>query len=272
MELSQIEFDRNVMVMGASGTGKTHLIGTLCQLLPTLVITSDKNGLETLLNMNASPQNIVLIEDWRRCWDYLQNIEKSLRQCLALAIDDFGSVQTAAKRKIELMPANWKEERIPLLEFTIEARRRLLLGERQMQLRQWGKLWTAIESFLIEILSLPFKVRLLTTLETTVNDPRTGDEVIVPALVGQARTSIPAKFSLVAEAFVSEIDSQRLFCLSSEPHPRVETKDRYAGRVWINPTAKRLLQHMSKDKQEEVESEIERRVGFSFAPKERVQE
>jgi len=118
-----------------------------------------------------------------------------------------------------------------------------------------------MENFLFEVLKLPFKVKVVTVLEDKATNPRDGTEHIYPALQGGLRTSILARFGLVAETFVS-YDSQNkpLYCCHCHSHPRIETKTRYsAGRAWINPTAQKLVNHIKGG--DNVETEMEKKIG-----------
>lgn len=262
MKLQDIQRDKRALIIGAGGTGKTHLIGTLCQLLPTLVVTSDRDGLETLSQMKlAHDPGIILIEDWKQVWPKFKEIIEGATTYQAIALDDFGSMQSAARHKIERMPQGWKEERVPSKELEATIRRELLMGERRLRVQDWGSMWTAMESFLYEVLLLPYAVKLVTVLEQVRSDPRTGEDRIYPNLQGDIRTSISARFSFVAESFLASDGSNLQYCLSSRPHPRVETKDRFVsgGRTWIDPEMAKILAHMAG--KGENESEQEKKIG-----------
>lgn len=253
MKLSEIPRDKRVLIQGGSGTGKTTIIGTLCKLVPTLLITSDKEGLETLATMGIDPE-IIYIEDWKKCWDYFQQIVKASAAVKALAIDDFGATQSAARHKLERMPRGYKEEQDK--QFAATVRKELMMGERHMEIRDWGGMWIALETFLYEVLNLSPQVKLVTVLESADEDPRTGELRLYPNLQGAIRHSLPARFSLVAEAFITEYKDKLYYCLSSKSHPRVATKDRYgAGRTWVNPSMSAVLAYLNHKGEPETETE-----------------
>lgn len=257
MKLSEITREKRILVQGSSGTGKTTIIGTLCKLCPTLLITSDKEGLETLATMGIDPE-VIYMEDWKNCWDYYTQVVKLVAGYKAIAIDDFGATQATARRKIEKMPKGYKEEQDK--KFTTTARMELMRGERRLQLQDWGSMWVAIEAFLYEILALPLAVKLVTVLEAPDKDPRTGDLCLYPNLQGAIRHSLPARFSLVAESFIHEHKGNNYYCLTSKSHPRVATKDRYGqGRTWVDPDMSRILAYLNRQGGEE--SVIERIIG-----------
>jgi len=265
MKLSNINSNKNILVIGASGSGKTHMVGTLCQLLPTTLVTADVAGLDTLSQMDVNP-DVVLINDWRNIWDYYSEIAKLATTNIALAFDDFGAAQSTSRRKIERMPlgrAEEKRQHSNSAEFDSVVRQELMMGERRMQIQQWGELWISVDSFLSEILALPYALKLVTVLEGVATNPRDGKEHIYPQLLGQTRTILPAYFSLVAEAFVTEVDGKPCYCLSSKSHPRIETKDRYGtGRTWANPDMKNIIQHI--ERKDSPESDMERHISLGL--------
>lgn len=263
MKLSDISRDKRILIMGASGVGKTHIIGTLCRIAPTLVVTSDVNGLETLASMGINPE-VVFIQDWKRCWDYYQDIVKAMPGHKAIAVDDFGSIQVTARHKIEAMPKGAREEKIGTREFAAQAQREMLLGERTMELRDWGKMWVALETFMYSILNLPFDIKLFTVIEGVARSPRDGEEHIYPNLQGAIRQDILARFGLVAEAFIISLDAAIHYALTCRSHPRIETKDRYGqGRTWLDPDMLKVLAYINGRGGEE--STEEKRVGVGLS-------
>lgn len=267
MKLSEIEQPKNILIIGSSGTGKTTQIGTLIEILPkTLVVTADVQGLETLTTMGLNPE-IVDIKDWTNIWKYYQQIAVASKDFDCIAIDDFGAAQKTAERKVILEPQTWADgdmvKKKGVTEFKLKAREDLLLGERRMQIQQWGELFTALESFTSEVLKLPFRVKLFTTLEGVAKNPRTQDDHIYPQLSGQVRTTFPARFSLVAETFLSTLGkdtAKSYYCLTCRSHPRIETKSRFGeGRTWINPTMARVLAYINK--RGDPETDDEKKIG-----------
>lgn len=152
MKLSDIVPEKNILVLGMGGTGKTHLGGTMCDILPTCIVTGDTTGLETLITMNnAKPfkfsPHIIYIESWLKSSEYVEEIEKCSDTDLALVLDDFGSIQDKSYNKAARMPRRWEEKQANIKE-SIE--RQLLLGERKLEYDQWGQVTMACETFLKE--------------------------------------------------------------------------------------------------------------------------
>jgi energy-coupling factor transporter ATP-binding protein EcfA2 len=261
MKLDEIQPDMKYLVMGQSGTGKTHLVGTLAELMPTVVVTADKEGLETIKRMKPKPETeIILIELWENIWPYYKQIAELSKTHLAIALDDFGSLQEMSRRRIEKERRTEKEYRMSPAEAEALIRQELMLGDRRMQIQQWGSLWLAMENFLYEVLKLPYKVKLITILEDKAVNPRTGDECIYPALQGGLRTSILARFGLVAETFIAYDKDKPVYCAHCHSHPRIETKTRFgSGRTWVNPSIQKFINHAGG--KDDVETELEKRIG-----------
>ena len=265
MKLSEVKADKRILIQGRGGTGKTTIIGTLCRLLPTLVVTCDANGLDTLKHMDVNPE-VVLMKDWKNCWDDFKLIAEHIKDCRAIALDDFTNVQTTARRKIEMMPRGWDEEKSQgTAQFAAQVKQALMRGERKLQMQDWGGMWVAMETFLYEVLALSFKVKLVTVLEAPDNDPRTGETRLYPQLQGAIRHTLSPRFSLVAESFITDYDGSTYYCLSSRSHPKVETKDRFrhgGGRTWVDPDIAKILAYVNG--KGGAESDIESKIGIGI--------
>ena len=263
MKLSELELRKNILVQGWNGVGKTTFIGTLCELVPTLVITSDVDGLETLASRGIDP-DVIVLDDWVKCWDKFTEIQRLSKNYKAIAIDDFGATQAAARHKIEKTPRGYAEEKTGMSKLIPQITAELMRGERRLQMQDWGGMWIAMETFLYEVLSLSPVIKLVTVLESPEDDPRTGEMKLMPNLQGAIRYSLPARFSLVAEAFIAEHKDKYYYCLSSKSHPRVATKDRYGkGRTWVNPTMQNVLSYINKKGKEETDEEKAIGIGLS---------
>ena len=257
-KLSEIKTDKRILVIGQSGTGKTRLCGTLAEVLPTLIVTADASGLDTLKSMGVDA-NVILIEDWTKVWEYFTEIAKASQDYRAIALDDFGSLQEAGMDKIELSPRTYAEDKMSKRDLELQIRQQLLLGERKLQIQQWGDLSVAMNSFLAEVNNLPFAVKLVTCLEGIAKNPRTGEEHIYPSILGSMRTIMSAKFSLVASAFITNLDGANYYCLSCRSHARTEAKNRYGeGFTLVSPTMAKLLARING---KETESKLEQRIG-----------
>jgi len=263
MKLTDIQNDYRYLILGASGTGKTTLCGTLAEIMPTVIVTADLAGLATLKKMKILPTTeIIFIESWENIWDYYKDVARLSENYLGIAIDDFSAIQETSRHRLERKPRTTQEERMGKTEVKLAIRQELMLGDRRLRLTDWGGLWVAMENFLYEVLKLPYKIKLVTVLEEKAINPRTSEEAIYPALQGSLRTTILARFGFVGETFVTySTERKPLYCLHCCSHPRVESKTRFGeGRTWVNPTIQKLINHIKGG--DNAETELERRIGI----------
>ena len=264
-KLSETRTDKKILIIGAGGTGKTHIIGTLCEVMPTLVVTADENGLETLKTQGVEPAGVIILSNWQDCWADYKEIVGMQGKAQAIALDHLGATQEIIQDKIILTPRKWEENTFNRNRAAAEAtyKREIMLGERRLAQDQWGSMWLGLDAFLNAILSLNFAVKLVTVLESVAENPRDGQEHVYPNLQKAMRLSISAKFGLVANSFIGSQGEDTYFALTCRSHPRIETKSRYGpGRTWENPTALSLLGYMNRKGGEE--SEIEKKLGVGL--------
>lgn len=265
MKLKDIQRDKRLLFLGGSKTGKTRLLGTLCQAVPTLFVTGDRNGLDTLEAMGVDPE-IFLIEDWRNVWDAWLAIKNAAPSFKALAVDDLGSIQRAAKHKIETSGRGAAEERMPPAERLAAIQRQLMQGDRRLIMSQWGELAISMDTFLEALLNLPIPVKAVTVLEELREHPRSGAEYLFPNLDGSIRYDLMAHFSFIGSTFVLSDQAQASYWLTTRPHARIATGERYGTpRTWENPTMLRVLKHINRaEGPEDAETPRERAVGVGI--------
>lgn len=267
VKLNELTTDKRILNIGQSGTGKTRLAGTLAQLIPTVIVTADKNGLDTLRQMDVNPE-IILLENWARVFDYYREIAKLSSQYQAIVFDDLGAIQEAGLDKIEVTPrtANedkqYSKDRRAFQQMVIE---QIMTGERRPQIQQWGDIYNALTEFISQVFKLPYKIQMVSCLEKLQKNPRTREDHLYPAVAGQLAITFPAKFSLVLETFTTEEGGNLYYCASCKSHPRLETKTRYddsGGRTWINPDMGKILAYINK--KGEPETPLEKRIGVGL--------
>lgn len=270
---SELNRDKRILIIGDTGSGKTHILGTFC-LLPDvecLVVTADKEGLDTLHSQGTDP-DVLLIEDYFNIWvDYLE-VVKWLRahqdKTTILLFDDIGAVQEVARQKITEMPQGRQEEILANKNSDEHLRtvaQQMMKGERRFGLPDFGHLKQGMESFVHKLFGLPFTFLVMTVLEAERDDPRTGQKKLYAALEGHLRDWLLPKFSFVGTSFsvYPEKGKDPMYCLSTKSNPRLSTKDRYQemGRTWINPTADKLIAHIGGTGAKETEQENKIGVG-----------
>ena len=264
MKLTDLQRRATIALMGESGSGKTHQLGTLCELLPTVILTSDLDGLDTLVKMQVQPAEIIYVEQWTAAWDYLDELKAALKNgARAVGVDDFGASQEVMRRKAMMMARSRDEERMKVSEREAMLRKEFLLGNRRLQFQGFQELAEGGRDFIWELRQLPTQLLMVTMLQGVRPDPRSGEDRLFPELEGNLRHTILARFSLVVELFRTWDYGVELWCATTRGHPRTSAKDRRgAPRTWTAPTAAKLLLHISgKEEQSDVETEVERRIG-----------
>jgi hypothetical protein len=266
-KLNEIQTDKRFLITGASGSGKTNLIGTIACMLPTVIAYHDANGIkDTLETMPILPETeFIFIEGWHNIWQYYDQIKQASEKYKVIALDDFGAIQEVAKDKIELEPRSKFEDTAQSKDrntFRSTLKEQIMLGERVLQLQQYGSLYVSVNEFLVNILALNYPIKIVTCLERKEKNPRTGEDHLYPAIVGQIGDSLPAKFSMVLETFTAAIDNKAVFCATCKAHPRLETKWRgHDGFTMINPSFEKILARMNG---KESETKQEEKIGFGF--------
>lgn len=261
MKLEAIQRPPNALLIGESGRGKTRFLGSLAQLVPTVLVTADRRGLDTLGHLSDLQLEVELVEDWVDPWALLEKLRGYTKSHKALAIDDFGAQQSVIERKIKMQPFGQVEERMRSDERDKTTRSALLRGQRKLAQPQWGEMATALDSFLFEALALPFGLVVVTVLEDVRRHPRTGEDQVYPALDGKMREELAARFSFVGNLFLADGDGKTHWAMSCRPHPRLPNKTRYGTpRTWIDPDATKLMAHINR-REEIAETPLERQIG-----------
>lgn len=270
MKLSEVERPPRLLIVGAGGTRKTAFIGTLAAMLPTVVVTSDPAGLETIRsNFPEVAENleVELLESWGEAWNVYERLAGYARdkKFKALALDDYGASQALTISKILSSPRGKDEERMRGDDLAKRVMQQRIAGFRKLQGQpQWGELGTASGSFLEFVLALPFGVEVVTVREDIRAHPRDGEASVYPALMGALRDDVDAYFQVVANTFLDrDGDGRTLFVMTTRPHPRMANKNRYAvGRTWVDPTFERVFRNLRHtERKEDEESALERRIG-----------
>ena len=265
MKLSEISRPPAILAISESGKGKTRLVGSFAQLMPTVILTADRTGLDTLEGWSwpAGEPEYILVDDWKDPWTVYDKVAELAKTKKYLAIDDLGKIQKVIERELRGHARGKDEERMraDVREKTI--RQSMLEGGRRLAINQWGELDIALNSFLDEVLKLPFALTVVTVLEETRTHPRTDDIHVYPNLVGGIRDDLNARFSLVLNLFNTELKEKMVWAASCRPHPRLPNKTRYGEpRTWIDPTAPRIMRHvLRKEVTADKETDDEKAVG-----------
>lgn len=265
MRVSDHKRRPNAAIMGESGSGKTTILARFAQLMDSVYVTSDADGMDTFQTLGIDAE-LVLIDNWERVWDGWDAIRVGLKNgARSILLDDFGATQEQIVRKASTTPRTADEYRMNPQQRSETIRAQLLRGDRRLGFQQWGEIGGAGDAFLYEIKHSTAQLIICTVLEEARNNPRTGVEQLYPDLAGGLRYTVLSKFSLVASAFKAfDKDMNVHFCLSSLPHPRVPTKDRVGvPRTWVDPQAGDILLHMA-GKEDQPPTDLEKEIGIGI--------
>lgn len=258
----------HILVMGGPKTGKTQLIGSLCQLVPTVVVTADPIGLDTLRSMHVDPE-VILLDDWGKAYEAYERLEALAKTHRAIALDDLGSSQAKIRTRILHQPQGKDEYKLGRNELGQQIDRQLMLGGRRLQLQGYGAMATGMNTFMEAFLRLPYRIKVITVLEELREHPRSGENHLFPALEGSLRYELPARFSLVSSLWLHQVDGTTYFCGTTRPHPHIPTGTRYgAPRTWINPDMSKLLKSIQgKEEVADQETKVEQAIGTGLLSK-----
>ena len=238
-----------ILVHGDSGTGKTWFAGTMIQAgLKTIYIVFEEDELLTLDKAGIYGYDYRVITRYDQLWRLYLELRKNDKKWEGLILDSLTYLQQNAK-DFELGSETDKD-------FLREA----MLGNRRMYLQNWGNLLEMTRHFIVPVLKLPMH-KIFTCVSEPDEDPKTGKSKIYPALQGSMQQLIDAYFSVVAYSFVYFYGPETHFCLTTQPHECVATKDRTGlCRVQINPKFQNFLDSLNgkPSKASMVESAIQR--------------
>lgn len=238
------------LVYGASGSGKTHLIGTLGDLGRVLVIDVDKGGV-TLLSPKAHFQ---------------QSCKTAAKNITIVSFDKFTDLNEAHKLISKNDPSEWsKVLGIPITEpfdwfvwdtwselqwnMLQELRQKenatspgmfknTLDFRKNIQIQHWGAM-TDLNKLCIESFRDLNKNMVIVMQEVLDKDELTGEVFGGPAIHGKMVREMPAFFNLVIRTKNSTDGSS---VATTKAQGRWPAKTRYGiGSEFKNPTMKEIL-------------------------------
>ena len=220
----------NILNHGDTGAGKTMFCGTMIKAmdrlgLKTLAIVFDEGELLTLDQAGIRGYDYYVITDYeKQLWPLYMSLRKNKPGYGGVFIDGLGDFQQAAK-DYELRgddkPFKFMEE--------------AMKGNKRMFLQNWGNLLEMTRHFLEPFLKLPLH-KIITCISEPDDDPKTGKPKLYPGLQGSLQQLISAHFSVVGFSYVAHWGDQTYWCLTTQPHEAISTKDRTGlCRVQVNP-------------------------------------
>jgi hypothetical protein len=138
-------------------------------------------------------------------------------------------------------------------------------GRMRMAINNWGNLLEMTRHWIDPMLQLPMH-KIITCISEPDDDPKTGKPRIYPGLQGSMQQIIAAHFSVVAYSYIAEWPPEVYWCMTTQPHTSIQTKDRTGMcRVFVNPQFKTFLD--AKDGKRAKPTELEERLKHALIVK-----
>lgn len=231
------------LVYGGSGTGKTHLVGTLGELGRTLVIDIDQ-GIKTI--------------------QYAKDLVKAREQITAVSFDQFKDLDQAYKLvdandpdkwnsffKAEIVKEpfdwiawdTWSEIQWYMLEELrskdLEMKGRGLDFRKNIQIQHWGMM-TDLNKLAVQALRDCSVNQVFTMQEKLDKDELSGQIYGGPAIHGKMVQEMPVFFDVVVHTYT---DISGNFCATTKAKGKWPGKTRLGeGQDFKSPTAKMIFQ------------------------------
>ena len=229
------------LVYGASGTGKTHLMGTVGKLGKTLIIDIDK-GIKTL-KFAADLQTGILDNVTVISFDQFKDLDEAYK-----LIDANDPKLWSQKFGIEVKEPfewviwdTWSEIQWAMMQEVRKKNDRLGKGldfRKNIEIQHWGQL-TDLNKLCVETLRDCKVNQIFTMQETMSKDELSGVVFGGPAIHGKLVQEFPAFFDIVVH---TTTDIQGRFCATTRSKGKWPAKTRVGeGKDYINPTAEEIF-------------------------------
>lgn len=231
------------LVYGASGTGKTHLMGTVGALGRTLIVDIDQ-GIKTLkyapdLQSSGVLDNITVVS-----FDQFKDLNEAYKLIEAndpkLWSQKFGAEITQPFDWI--IWDTWSEIQWYMLQEVRKNTDRLGGGKldfrKNIEIQHWGML-TDLNKLSIESFRDCKVNQIFTMQETLSKDELSGTVYGGPAIHGKMVQEMPAYFDVVVHTYT---DISGNYCATTRSKGRWPAKTRFGvGEEYKNPTAKQIF-------------------------------
>lgn len=253
--------DRNIgkvfgLIYGASGTGKTHLMGTLGELGSVLLIDIDQ-GYKTIVNApDLTPKmrgniTIVSFDKFGDLNTAYQLVDKNDPAAWVRVLDPKGEAGLVIDAPFDwIVWDTWSEIQWFMLQ---ELRKQeskkdsgLLTGNmgkdinfrKNIGIQHWGML-TDLNKLAVENLRECQVNQIFTMQEKLEKDELLGTIYGGPAIHGKMVQEMPTYFDVVARTYT---DPTGKFCATTKAKTRWPAKTRFGvGQDFVNPTMKQII-------------------------------
>lgn len=229
------------LVYGASGTGKTHLMGTVGKLGRTLIIDIDR-GVKTL-KFASDLQDGTLDKVTVISFDQFKDLDEAYK-----LIDANDPKLWSQKFNIDVKEPfewviwdTWSEIQWAMMQEVRKRNDRIGHGldfRKNIEIQHWGQL-TDLNKLCVETLRDCKVNQIFTMQETMSKDELSGAVFGGPAIHGKLVQEFPAYFDIVVH---TTTDIQGRFCATTRSKGKWPAKTRVGeGKDYINPTAEEIF-------------------------------
>lgn len=232
------------LVYGGSGTGKTHLMGTLGELGYVLLIDIDQ-GYKTIVNApditTKSKDNIVI-----STFDQFGDLDKAFKLIKKNDPKEWSKALNAEITKPFdwIVWDTWSEiqwammQQLRTNESLVVAAGKDIDFRKNVQIQHWGMLTDLNKLAIEQLKGLPVN-QIFTMQEKVDKNDITQETIKGPAIHGKLTSEMPAYFDIVAHTYT---DMQGRFCATTLPKQKWPAKTRLGvGKDLVNPNAKQLF-------------------------------
>lgn len=228
------------LVYGDSGTGKTHLIGTLGKLGKVLVIDVDKGSLTLKHAKDLRPYvpNLTVVS-----FDKFGDLDNAYKLIKANDPKRWATIGITVDEPFDwVVWDSWSELQWHMLQELrskdSDMRGSGLNFRKNVQIQHWGMM-TDLNKLAIESFRDCEVNQVFIMLETMVKDEISGQTSGGPAIHGKLVQEMPGFFNIVARTYA---DLQGNYCATTKPKGKWPAKTRIGvGQEYKNPTAEQLF-------------------------------
>lgn len=229
------------LIYGGSGTGKTHLMGTVAELGTMLLIDIDQGYLTIKNAKDIKPfhDNITVCS-----FDKFEDLDTAFK---LIEANDVKKWNAFFKAEVITKPFDWIVwDTWSEIQWFMMQKLRANEGlsgvginfRKNVQIQHWGSL-TDLNKLAIQSLRDCKVNQLFTMQEAMMKDELSGQVYGGPAIHGKLVQEFPAFFDVVVYTYT---DLQGKFCARTKPKGKMTAKTRLGeGQEFVNPTAKQLF-------------------------------
>lgn len=237
------------LVYGASGTGKTHLMGTVGELGSVLIIDIDQ-GVKTIQNAKDIRESKYFSNLYAVSFDKFKDLDQAYKLALANDVHKWNTfLQLTGDRALQrpfdwIIWDTWSELQWSMIE-ELRSKDSAMSGNGELkfrsniQIQHWGMMTDLNKLAITSLKSCPVN-QIFTMQEKMTKDEVSGQIFGGPAIHGKLVEELPPYFDVVVHTYTD---------LSGAYWATTKSKGRWPGKTRLgapgdykSPTAKQLFQ------------------------------